>query len=83
MSSAGTSTTDLLDQAMTNEAAAFVKRIQKLEGDEIFIFARMIAEVKIPREIHDTTIGDIFHTARNMSALDDVQHMIYSFPQGG
>lgn len=81
MSTAETSTTDLLDRAMTNEAMAFVRRIQKLEGDEIFTFARMIAEVKIPGVLHDTSVGDVFHTARNMSALDDVQHMIYNFPK--
>ncbi len=79
MSNSETSTTDLLDQAMTNEGLAFRKRIESLEGDELFIFARLIAELKLPREHHDTSIGDIFHTARNMSALDDVQHMIYNF----
>ena len=82
MSNAETSTTDLLDQAMTNEALAFRKRIEALEGDEIFIFARLIAELKLPREHHDTSVGDVFHTARNMSALDDVQHMIYNFTEG-
>jgi len=83
MSSTGTSTTDLLDQAMCNEALAFRKRIEVLEGDELFIFARLIAELKLPREHHDTSVGDVFHAARNMSALDDVQHMIYNFPKEG
>ena len=81
MSDTATNTVDLLDRAMTGEAMGFIKRIQALEGDELFTFARMIAEVKLPRDIHDTTIGDIFHAARNMTALDDVQHMIYNFTE--
>jgi hypothetical protein len=83
MSSTGTSTTDLLDQAMCNEALAFRKRIEVLEGDELFIFARLIADLTLPSEHHDSSVGDVFHTARNMSALDDVQHMIYNFPKEG
>ena len=82
MSTADTSTTDLLDRAMTNEAMAFVRRIQKLEGDELFSFAQLISQVKLPSHLQETSVGDVFHTARNMSALDDVQHMIYSFPEG-
>ena len=83
MSTAGTNTTDLLDQAMTNEAMNFIKLIQKLEGDELFTFARMLAEREIPNGLHDTSVGDVIHAARNMSALDDVQHMIYNFPTEG
>jgi len=82
MSTAGTSTTDLLDRAMTNEAMNFIKQIQKLENDELFAFARMLADLKIPNGLHDTSVGDVIHAARNMSALDDVQHMIYNFTEG-
>lgn len=82
MSTAGTSTTDLLDQAMTNEAMNFIKLVQKLENDELFTFARMLADLKIPNELHDTSVSDVIHAARNMSALDDVQHMIYNFTEG-
>jgi hypothetical protein len=82
MSTADTNTTDLLDRAMTNEAMNFIKLVQKLENDELFAFARMLADLKIPNDLHDTTVGDVIHAARNMSALDDVQHMIYNFTEG-
>jgi hypothetical protein len=78
---ADTSTVDLLDRAMTNESMAFIRRIQKLEGDELFSFAQLIAQVKIPSNLQETSVGDVFHTARNMTALDDVQHMIYNFTE--
>lgn len=79
MSTAETNTTDLLDRAMTQEAEGFIRRIRALENDELFTFARMIAEVKVPVDQRDTSIHDVFHAARNMTALDDVQHMIFNF----
>jgi len=82
MSTADTNTTDLLDRAMTNEAMNFIKLVQKLENDELFAFARMLADLKIPNDLHDTSVSDVIHAARNMSALDDVQHMIYNFTEG-
>ena len=82
MITAGTNTTDLLDQAMTNEAMNFIKLVQKLENDELFAFARILADLKIPNDLHDTSVSDVIHAARNMSALDDVQHMIYNFTEG-
>jgi hypothetical protein len=82
MSTAGTNTTDLLDQAMTNEAMNFIKLVQKLENDELFAFARMLADLAIPNDLHETSVSDVIHAARNMSALDDVQHMIYNFTEG-
>jgi len=83
MSTAETSTTDLLDQAMCNEAMNFLKRIQKLEGDELFTFARYLAEVKLPSHLHYTSVGDVFHSAGNMVALSDAQEAIYSFSKEG
>jgi hypothetical protein len=82
MSTAGTSTTDLLDQAITNEAMNFIKLIQKLENDELFSFARMLADLKIPNGLNETSVSDVIHAARNMVSLDDVQHMIYNFTEG-
>jgi len=82
MSTAGTSTIDLLDQAMSNEATNFIKLIQRLENDELFTFARMLADLKIPNDQRDTTVADVIHAARNMSSLEDVQHMIYNFTEG-
>ena len=82
MSNKGTSTTDLIQRAMTNESMAFVKRIQKLDGDELFMFARCLAEVKIPKGIFGTPVEEVFNTAQNMRALDDVQRMIHSCNEG-
>ena len=81
MSDTAANTVDLLDRAMTGEAMNFIKLIQALEGDELFTFARMIAEVKVPVDQRDTSVHDVFHAARNMTALDDVQHMIYNFTE--
>jgi hypothetical protein len=83
MSTEGTSTTDLLDQAMCNEAMNFVKRIQNLEGNDLFTFARYLAEVKLPSHLHYTSVGDVFHSAGNMVALSDAQDAIYSFSKEG
>jgi len=82
MNAKATSTTDLIQSAMMNESMAFVKRIQQLEGDELFMFARCLAEVKIPKGVFGTPVEDVFNTAQNMRALDDVQHMIHSCNEG-
>jgi hypothetical protein len=82
MSNKGTSTTELIQCAIANESMAFVKRIQQLEGDELFMFARCLAEVKIPKGVFGTPVEDVFNTAQNMRALDDVQHMIHSCNEG-
>jgi len=82
MSTKATSTTDLIQCAIANESMAFVKRIQQLEGDELFMFARCLAEVKIPKGVFGTPVEDVFNTAQNMRALDDVQHMIHSCNEG-
>ena len=82
MSNKGTSTIDLIQRAMTNEAMAFISRIQKLEGEELFTFARYLSEVKLPKGVFGTPVEDVFNTAQNMRALDDVQHMIHSCNEG-
>jgi hypothetical protein len=82
MNAKATSTTDLIQSAMMNESIAFVKRIQQLEADELFMFARCLAEVKLPRGVFGTPVEDVFNTAQNMRALDDVQHMIHSCNEG-
>jgi hypothetical protein len=82
MNAKATSTTDLIQCAIANESMAFVKRIQQLEGDELFMFARCLAEVKLPKGVFGTPVEDVFNTAQNMRALDDVQHMIHSCNEG-
>jgi len=79
MSTKATSTTDLIQRAMTNEAMAFISRIQKLEGEELFTFARYLSEVKLPSHLYYTSVGDVFHAAGNMTALADAQEAIYKF----
>lgn len=75
-------THDLLDRAMCNEALAFLRRISALENEDLWTFARLIAETKLPPGTTGTTLGDVFHSARNMTFLDDAQHMIYNFNEG-
>ena len=82
MSNKGTSTTELIQRAMANESMAFVKRIQTLDSDELFMLARCLAEVKLPKGVFGTPVHDIFNTAQNMRALDDVQNMIHSCNEG-
>ena len=82
MSNKGTSTTELIQRAMANESMAFVKRIQTLDSDELFMLARCLSEVKLTKEIFGTPVEDVFNTAQNMRALDDVQNMIHSCNEG-
>ena len=75
-------TFELLERAQCHEAMMFLKRIQKLENDDLWAFARLIAETKLPPGTTDTDLGDVFHTAKNMTVLEDAQHMIYNFNEG-
>ena len=75
-------TFELLDHAQCHEAMMFLKRIQKLENDDLWAFARLIAETKLPPGTTGTTLGDVFHTAKNMVVLENAQRMIYNFNEG-
>jgi len=75
-------THDLLDRAMCNEALAFLRQISALENDDLWAFARLIAETKLPAWTTRTTLGDVFHTAKSMVVLEDAQSMIYNFNEG-
>jgi hypothetical protein len=75
-------TFELLDRAMCDEALAFLKRISALENDDLWAFARLIAETERPAGTTGTTLGDIFHTAKNMIVLEEAQSMIYNFNEG-
>jgi len=75
-------TFELLERAQCHEAMMFLKRIQKLENDDLWTFARLIAETKLPPGTTDTTLGDVFCSAKNMTILDDAQNMIYNFNEG-
>ena len=71
------STFDLLDQAMEKEAKRFLERIAKLEGDEIFVFASLIRDVKVPKHIDGTSIGDVFRSAQNCHALETAHQNMF------
>lgn len=71
------STFDLLDRAMTQEAKRFLERIAKLEGDEIFVFASLIRDVKVPKHIDGTSIGDVFLSAHNCHSLETAMHNMF------
>lgn len=75
-------THDLLERAQCDEALAFLKRISALENDDLWAFARLISNTKLPPGTTGTTLGDVFHTAKNMIVLEEAQHMIYNFNEG-
>jgi hypothetical protein len=75
-------THDLIERAQCDEALAFLRRISALENDDLWAFARLIAGTKLPAGTTGTTLGDIFHTAKNMVVLEDAQSMIYNFNEG-
>jgi hypothetical protein len=75
-------THDLLERAQCDEALAFLKRISALENDDLWAFARLIAGTKLPPGTTGTTLGDIFHTAKNMVVLEETAKMIYNFNEG-
>ena len=70
-------TFDLMDQAMSQEARRFLERIAKLEGDEIFVFASLIRDVKVPKHIDGTSIGDVFRSAQNCHALETAHQNMF------
>jgi hypothetical protein len=75
-------TFELLERAQCDEALAFLKRISALENDDLWAFARLIAETKLPPGTIGTDLGDVFCTAKNMTVLEEAQHMIYNFNEG-
>ena len=75
-------TFELLDRAMCDEALAFLRRISALENDDLWAFARLISNTKLPHGTTGTTLGDVFHTAKNMVVLEEAQYMIYNFDEG-
>jgi hypothetical protein len=75
-------TFELLDRAMCDEALAFLKRISALENDDLWAFARLIAETKLPPGTIGTTLGDVFCSAKNMIVLEEAASMIYNFNEG-
>jgi len=75
-------THDLIERAQCDEALAFLRRISALENDDLWAFARLIAGTKLPPGTTGTTLGDVFHTAKNMVVLENAQRMIYNFNEG-
>jgi len=75
-------THDLIERAQCDEALAFLRRISALENDDLWAFARLIAGTKLPAGTTGTTLGDVFHTAKNMVVLEETASMIYNFNEG-
>jgi hypothetical protein len=38
--------------------------------------------IQLGKGVTGTTLGDVFHSARNMTFLDDAQSVIYNFNEG-
>jgi hypothetical protein len=70
-------TFDLMDRAMSQESKRFLERIAKLEGDEIFVFASLIRDVRVPQHINGTTIGDVFRSAQNCHSLETAMQNMF------
>jgi len=74
------STLDLLERAQCHEAMMFLKRISALENEDLWAFARLIAGTKLPAGTTGTTLGDVFHTAKNMVALELAADAVVHIP---
>ena len=61
-------TANLLETALENEAALFLKLVAGLENDDLYEFIRRIAEVE-PRPGRSAT-DDILHIAQNVKSIE-------------
>lgn len=68
-------TANLLETALENEAALFLKRIAELENDDLYEFIRRIAEIE-PRAGRCAT-EDILHVAQNVKAIEAALENFY------
>ena len=68
-------TTNLLADALENEAALFLKLVAGLENDDLYEFIRRIAELE-PRTVRTAT-EDILHVAQNVKGIEDALDNFY------
>ena len=68
-------TTNLLETALENEAALFLRLVAGLENDDLYEFIRRIAEVE-PRTGRSAT-DEILHVAQNVKGIEDALDNFY------
>ena len=61
-------TANLLETALENEAALFLRLVAGLENDDLYEFIRRVAEVD-PRSGRSAT-DDILHIAQNVKSIE-------------
>ena len=71
-------TTNLLETALENEAALFLKMISELENKELFDFIHRIAVLE-PKHIPGgrSATEDILHIAQNVKAIEAAADKFY------
>lgn len=68
-------TTNLLADALENEAKLFLKLVAGLENDDLYEFIRRIAELE-PRAVRTAT-EDILHIAQNVKSIETALENFY------
>ena len=68
-------TTNLLADALENEAALFLKLVASLENDDLYEFIRRIAELE-PRTVRTAT-EDILRIAQNVKSIETALDNFY------
>ena len=71
-----TDTTTLLSTALENEAKILLKLISDLENEDLFDFARRLAELN-PKAGRDPT-DEILNVAQNIKNIEDALDNIYT-----
>ena len=70
-----TDTTTLLSTALENEAKLLLKLISELENEDLFAFARRLAELN-PKAGRDPT-DEILNVAQNIKNIEDALENMY------
>ena len=70
-----TDTTTLLSTALENEAKILLKLISELENEDLFDFARRLAELN-PKAGRDPT-DEILNVAQNIKNIEDALENMY------
>jgi hypothetical protein len=70
-------TTNLLDTALENEAALFLRLISELENEELFDFIRRIAVLEPNGLSGRSATEDILHIAQNVKAIEAAADNFY------
>lgn len=66
---------ETLQGVMEDEAKLFLKRIKELEGDELYEFIRLVAQVPPPR--HHSAVAGVIHVARNIKNIEQAIDEFY------